>query len=447
LYDVYLIDHGNKETTQIKEQLESKEIKNIITIPYSGSYLKTLKNIANKLETTKEHFIWVCSSVCDYENFDLSYICDPFAKDNLHVFASDKQKFGDTFLIDVNKLRELINDLNNLEEYSKVNYIEHIKAKRLPAPEFSVESDTHNTSYSIKFDFPYAIVKSKDNHDIKVAYDEPLNLWANHTKNIEILSTGGSVLALPKEVESFVIGELYDYPYIATSKNLVKSKPLDIVFLSNGEKCAEENYKHLLKITKNIPNRVVRVDGVNGRVQAYHAAAEASNTSWMFTVFAKLRVDEDFDFSWQPDRLQSSKHYIFKALNPVNGLVYGHQAMIAYNKKLTLHNKGRGLDFTLDDPHESVDMLSGTANFNTDPYSTWRTAFREVIKLKSDYESISAERLKVWLTKAEGDFAEHCLCGANDAIEYYNDVGGDTDRLKLSYEWEWLSNYYKQKYN
>jgi len=446
LYDVYLIDHGNKETEEIKENLQNKCVKNVIVVSYVNSYLNTFKNILSQTTNQKEHYIWICSSVCDYNKFDFSYICDPFAKENLHVFASDKQKFGDTFLVDVNKLRSLIDHLKYLEDYSKVNYIEHIKAKRLPAPEFCIDNDTHSSSYMLKFDYPYAIVKSNDNHDISVNYEEPLNLWANHTKNIESLSTGGAVLVLPKEVDSFIKAELYDYPYISKAKRLAKSKPLDIVFLSNGEKQADENYEHLLRITKGLPNRVVRVDGVNGRVQAYHAAADASDTGWLFTVFAKLKVDEKFDFSWQPDRLQIPKHYIFTAKNPVNGLIYGHQAMIAYNKKLTLLNKGRGLDFTLDDPHDSVDMLSGIANFNTDAYSTWRTAFREVIKLKSDYEQISADRLNIWLTQAQGNFAEDCLRGAHDAVEFYNEVGGDVDQLKLSYEWEWLYNRYNKKY-
>jgi hypothetical protein len=273
-----------------------------------------------------------------------------------------------------------------------------------------------------------------------------VSLWADHTKNIEILSTGGTILALPKEAKLYVDNELYDYPYITKSKRMSKSKPLDIVFLSNGEKCAEENYEHLLKITKHLPNKVVRVDGVNGRVAAYHAAAEASNTPWMFTVFAKLKVDKQFDFTWQPDRLQIPKHYIFQAQNPLNGLTYGHQAMIAYNKKLTLNNKGLGLDFTLDDPHESVEILSGVANFNTDPYATWRTAFREVIKLKSDYSDTAAERLNIWTTVANGEFADSCLQGARDAVEYYDNVMGDIEELKKSYEWSWLSEFYAKKH-
>jgi hypothetical protein len=336
--------------------------------------------------------------------------------------------------------------MNLLEDYDKINYNNHMRPKRLPAPEFVIDEDTNINAVKQDYDFPYAIFKTKDNSDIVVNYDEPVSLWADHTKNIEILSTGGTILALPKEAKLYVDNELYDYPYITKSKRVARSKPLDIVFLSNGEKCAEENYQHLVKITKNLPNKVVRVDGVNGRVAAYHAAAQASNTPWMFTVFAKLKVNEQFDWNWQPDRLQIPKHYIFTAKNPVNGLTYGHQAMIAYNKKLTLNNKGMGLDFTLDDPHESVDMLSGVANFNTDPYAAWRTAFREVIKLKSDYSDMAAERLNIWTTVGEGMYAENCIQGAKDAVEYYNEVSGDIEELKKSYEWSWLQDYYRKKY-
>ena len=213
--------------------------------------------------------------------------------------------------------------------------------------------------------------------------------------------------------------------------------------MSNGEEGAEENWEHLLKITKELKNRVVRVEGVSGRVAAYHAAAEASETPWAFTVFAKLRVNPDFDWIWQPDRMQIPKHYIFYAENPVNGLVYGHQAMIAYNKRLALANKGRGLDFTLDDEHEVVQAISGTANYNTDPFSTWRTAFREVIKLKDECSNTSQDRIIIWLTKATGDFADYSLKGAQDAVDYYDEVKGEFDKLKLSYEWNWL----QEKFN
>jgi hypothetical protein len=178
-------------------------------------------------------------------------------------------------------------------------------------------------------------------------------------------------------------------------------------------------------------------------VAAYQAAARSSTTPWFFAVFAKLEVDPKFDWTWQPDRMQQAKHYIFHAYNPVNGLTYGHQAMIAYNKKMVLENVGAGLDFTLDQPHEVVPVLSGVANYNETPWTAWRTAFREVLKLKASLPDVESEyRLRMWLSNAgEVPNAEWSQWGAEDAVEYYDEVGGDFAALKKSYEWTWLASY------
>jgi hypothetical protein len=438
LYDIVYIDHGNMDPADH----EGKTV-----IKYNNSYLKTFKKLLEQLPTKNEHYIWVASSVCDYSKFDFTYICDPYAREQLHVFPSDKQKFGDTFLVNVNKLRALINDMLTLEDYGKINYNQHQRANRLPAPIIITTDDTHCESIQQDFDFPYAIFTTNDNSNLVVNDIEPMSLWSPNTKNIIITASGGTRIVVPKEAKSYITEELYDYPYITKTKNIAKSKPLDIVFLSNGETGADENYKHLLKVTKGLPNRVVRVDGVNGRVAAYHAAAEASETPWMFTVFAKLCVDKGFDWTWQPDRLQIPKHYIFNAINPVNGLEYGHQAMIAYNKKITLSNTGKGLDFTLDDEHEVIDMNSGVAMFNTDEWSTWRTSFREAIKLCADDTQASKDRLNVWLTVGKGSFAQYSINGAKDAVEYFEQVNGELDKLRLSYDWPWLKKYFNTKYN
>jgi hypothetical protein len=444
LYDIFLVDHGNKNIEEVKAHLTARASgKSVNVVKYDKDYLTTIKNIVSNIVPKKEHYIWICSSICDYANFDFSYIVDPFSKDNLHVFPSNNQKFGDSFFIDVNMTKDIIDNLEKLQSYPKVNYNSALKTTRFPAPSFRVESDTHVGNLDVEFNYPYAIFQTEE---ITVTDQEHISLWDDESKNILVTTTGGSRIVVPKEAKEIVKNELYDYPYIKTASKLSKSKPLDIVFLSNGELCADENYEHLLAVTKGLGNRVVRVDGVDGRVQGYHAALEASETPWAFTVFAKLKVNNKFDWNWQPDRLQIPKHYIFNATNPLNKLVYGHQAMIAYNKKLTLANTGKGLDFTLDDPHESVDLLSGVATFNTDPYSTWRTAFREVIKLKSDYSEVAEQRLNAWLTIAEGDFAQDCIQGAQDAVEYYDSVTGDIEELKKSYEWAWLKEFYKKKY-
>lgn len=447
LYDIVMIDHGNKEIQQSQKIIKDKTGKESTIVKYSRSYLQTFKSILKNIQPRKEHYFWICSSICDYTNFDFSYICDPYSKDQLHVFPSDKQKFGDTFLIDVNKFKSLIDDMIMMEDYEKVNYNQHQRVKRLPAPIIITKEDTHVTDIHTDFDWPYATFVTEDNKGLDIQDIEPISLWTPDTKNILITSTGATRIIVPKEATDYVENELYDYPYISRSKSLAQSQPLDIVFLSNAETGADENYEHLLKVTKGLSNRVVRVDGVNGRVAAYHAAAVASETPWMFTVFAKLKVNDKFDWMWQPDRLQVPKHYIFHATNPVNGLEYGHQAMIAYNKKITLANTGTGLDFTLDNEHEVVEINSGVARYNTDEFSTWRTSFREAIKLRLDDSSDSKQRLKTWSTVGVGDFAQYSISGAVDAVEYFEQVNGELDKLRLSYDWPWLKEYFNTKYN
>jgi hypothetical protein len=438
LYDIIYIDHGN---------LSDDKREGNLVFNYDQSYLQTFKKILESLPTKKEHYVWIVSSICDYLNFDFTYICDPFTKEQLHVFPSDKQKFGDTFLIDVNKLRILIDGMNTLEDFNKINYNQHQRVKRLPAPVIISKGDSHVSSITTEFDFPYAVLVTEDNKNINIVDIEPMNLWSDETKNITITSKGGTRIVVPKEAKNYVKKELYDYPYISKNSKLVESNPLDVVFFSNGEACADKNYEHLLNITKNLPNKVTRIDGINGRVKSQHAAANSSNTSWYFLVNAKLKVASKFDFSWQPDRLQIPKHYIFHATNPVNGLVYGHQAIVANNKKLTLDNFGTGLDFTMDSEHEVVPINSGIGMYNSSEWDTWRTAFRECIKLKVSETEENTTRLNTWLTIGMGEFSQYSLQGAKHAVEYCNEVSRNFDKLKLSYDWLWLHAYFQAKYN
>jgi hypothetical protein len=140
--------------------------------------------------------------------------------------------------------------------------------------------------------------------------------------------------------------------------------------------------------------------------------------------------------------MQQPKHYIFHARNPVNGLVYGHQAMIAYNKNLVLANAGTGLDFTLDSAHEVVPILSGTAEYAHTPWMAWRTAFREVIKLRASLPDVESDyRINRWCANGQGKNAQWSSIGAQDALEYYDSVSGDLAELRKSYEWSWLATY------
>jgi hypothetical protein len=251
---------------------------------------------------------------------------------------------------------------------------------------------------------------------------------------------------VPSDVVYKLYDKLSDYHEVFYHRYPTKVEPLDIVFFSNGESCAEDNYNHLVEITKNLPNKIHRIDRVVGRVKSQHAAANISTTPWYFLVNAKLKVNDDFDFSWQPNRMKSSRHYIFTCTNPVNGLEYGHQAIVANNRKLTLNTEVKRLDYTMDSPTEVVKINSGVSTYNSSEYDTWRTSFRECIKLKYYNDEESKHRLECWSTVGNGNYGNMSILGAKNAMEYYDSVNGGLEKLMLTYDWAWLYQHYCDKY-
>ena len=435
-----VVDHMDDNARAVHEQILPR-VSVVRTVRYVNSYLDTLQRIAAQVD---EEWIWVVSSVCDYQGFDFTWYPEQWQATMLHVFASDGLKFGDTFFMHVPTFRERAGRAKLLEWYD-VNFVDHAVPRR-PVPVIQHDADSHvDAIRQYQTRAPVTLFATESVPDRIPA----VNLWRSEVRAVIPLDAGAGRVLVPRDAISQIKTQVYDYAIIdKTHMADNRCQPLDIVFISNGEPNADANWATLLHHTQGQPNRCVRVDGVNGRAAAYHAAANASSTPWFFAVFAKLEVLADFDWSWQPDRLQQPKHYIFHALNPVNMLEYGHQAMIAYNKKLTLANPGRGLDFTLDDAHEVVPLLSGVARYNVDPWTTWRTAFREVIKLRASLPDVENEyRMKQWLTTGHGPYGEFSCYGAQDALDFYDEVAGDLVQLRQSYEWAWLASYALVKRN
>jgi len=433
---IYEIDHLDSNAGQIANTVK--------TVRYFDNYLDTLRRIAKSIPSEHE-FVWICSSVCDYSNFDFTWHPEQWQASMLHVFPSDGEKFGDTFFMHVPTFQYRADKCQLLEWYD-LNFMDRSVPRR-SLPVVRHDYDTHVEAVkTIDFTGPLAVYTTQDLTDTPVV--PPVPLWQEKTKTIVPLSAGASQVIVPKTAVPYIKTQLYDYPYIdRTQRHLHSEQPLDIVFIDNGEAMAEYNWLQLPQVS--IPNRIHRSTGVTGRVAAYHAAARLSTTPWFFAVFAKLEVESEFNWAWQPDRMQEPKHYIFHARNPVNGLVYGHQAMIAYNKQLVLANAGAGLDFTLDSAHEVVPIVSGTARYDASPWMAWRTAFRECIKLRASLPDVENEyRLNQWLKENNiGDSTQWSHIGAQDAVEYYESVNGELSELRKSYDWAWLATYVMIKRN
>jgi hypothetical protein len=78
--------------------------------------------------------------------------------------------------------------------------------------------------------------------------------------------------------------------------------------------------------------------------------------------------------------------------------------------------------------------ISNETRFNTDEFSTWRSAFRECVKLyyyltqnPNDWQT--QEKLNIWLYADYGiPFTEYSLKGAADAVQF---VKKNIDNLKM----------------
>jgi hypothetical protein len=411
------------------------------------NYLDTFKRI---MATADTEYVWICNSICDYGEFDFTWQPEPWQAEMIHCFYTNHQKRGDTFYIHVESFRAQMVDLELLDWFNVINYCTDQVVSRWPMP--AVYYDSDDLISAIKqhqFVTPYAWFTNQEH----TYAGENICLWSRKDRVVQRATRSGASVFIPRDIKSDLKTQIYDYPYLNRDQDrfTLAEQPLDIIYISNGEPDEQRWYDHLVDVVGSThgyawDNRVKWVRGVNGRTAAYQAAAKLSNTPWFFAVFAKLEVSADFDWAWQPDYWQGPKHYIFNAKNPVNGLEYGHQGMISYCRSLVLTNNTPGIDFTLSQAHESVPILSGTAHFNQDAWMTWRTAFREVVKLLH-FQSVqptieTAHRLKVWQTQASGDFATDCLQGAADAQVFYDSVHGDLAQLKQSFDWAWLRDYY-----
>lgn len=436
MFDVFIMDMGGHNDNV---QALTQRFPHARVVRYYDNHLSTLKRCISRCRTP---FAWVISSVCDYADFDFDYRAKPWEAYQIHCWASGNQQFGDTFLVPVKEFNQQSN-IELLEWYKDINWHSD-GVPRLAWPKVTYTTD--NLIEVIKnshFNTPYLLF-TPDYHDSEISY-EP-NLWRQKTRNIHSFSTGNSLVLVPKDAQTYVDVQVYDYPYIDKQKT-VKDPQQDIIFISYDEPNADDNWAILLS---KFPN-ARRLHGVEGMEKALLEAAKMSTTDWYYAVFAKTELHPDFDFSFTPDLFQEPKQYIFHAENPLNGLCYGHMGVVLYNCGIVKNTSEFGIDYTMSSPHAVVPVTSAIARFNSNPYQTWRTAFREASKLaqfcdeKDNVEN--TYRLSVWTSAAEGEYSEWCLQGARDGVMFYESNKENKTQLKNAFNWVWLREYFTSLYS
>jgi len=223
----------------------------------------------------------------------------------------------------------------------------------------------------------------------------------------------------------------------------------DIVFISYEEPNAETNW---VKLRARFPF-AKRVHGVKGIHQAHIAGAQKCHTDMFWVVDGDAEIVDNFQFDYIPKDLDYV--YVWRSINPVNGLQYGNGGV-----KLLPRTMTEEMDITKPDMTTSISPkfrpvfeVSNINAFNTDPFNTWKSAFRECCKLASrviDRQKTdeTEERLSAWCSDQGRDVlhGDYAIQGARAGRAYGIANQGNIEALKKINDFEWLKERFNNDY-
>ena len=408
---------------------------NTRTVPFINSYFDVIKGCIDDIRT---EYFWVFASFLKLDTFDFDFIPEQFEKDQIHVWYATHpmaglNREGNIMLIPTKQFKEQLKNLKFLRDYKDVNYHADSVLWQPPCSRVFYKLKDPIGYYYDEDPVFYKWMINKDLQGIKRPNfypsfweDEKLYSWGK-TKDIMLVPHRENI----KQFYDFDRTVHFDFEYDV--------KPMDIVFISYDEPKAEERFN---KLKSKFP-RAKWSKGVVGQTLAYMSAAMMSETDYFFAVFPKIDIVEDFNFDFQPDRMKNPCHYIFDCYNEVIDCTYGHDGVILYNKQLVMETIKPGLDFTLSKPVTVVPILSAINKLDETSLLAWRTAFREVLKLKLQIPTVESRyRLKKWTTLGKGDNAQWVYLGAKDALQFIE----DKNDVRKSYDFDWIKNYFEEHY-
>lgn len=220
----------------------------------------------------------------------------------------------------------------------------------------------------------------------------------------------------------------------------------DVFFISFGERLADKHWA-LVQAKTPYARWIANVQGIRA---AHVKAAKASRTEYFWVVDADSEIVDDFNFEIDVSK-NASKSYFFHSRNPVNGLEYGHGGIKLLNKFKVIRSNEDYFDFTTSITllNTVIPVVASINRFDESEFSTWRTAFRESVKLSSHLiqnqnTKETDERLQTWLTVGHGEFGEYSINGARAGLLFYEQNKESKEKLKLINNFSWLEEKFKE---
>jgi hypothetical protein len=219
----------------------------------------------------------------------------------------------------------------------------------------------------------------------------------------------------------------------------------DIVYISYKEDIPSKKY--INDIVLKFPyNKTHWVRGVKGIHNAHKEAASRVLSKMFYVVDADADLLPHFKFDIKLDPSEEDIVHVWRSINPVNGLEYGFGGVKLLPTELTRNMSINSVDMTtsISPRFKIMPEISNITAFNTDPLSTWRSAFRECVKLSSQIilgqdNSQSEQRLTAWINFGGNEaFGEYSKGGASAGQWYGTTYKDDPEALSKINDYDWL---------
>lgn len=417
--------------------------------------LKTATSIKEAQKKSFTRMLWIIwDDVILNDEFDLSFNVPKWDEQYVHVFKNGEHYDGIClvpknqsildreeayrFFVDKKEISIVASYPKPYDVFVVDSYDEYLAA---------LESSTSDmfwiSSRNLKLinDFKFDLYFSWHN-----TYDRNQNHVFQHIVADEILYDGiflcsKNAKLSKKEIDYRFLVNKKEWPIVAST-----TADYDIIFISYNEPNADSNFK---KLSQHYP-RAKRIHGIKGIHNAHIEAAKISDTDMFWVVDGDAIINDNFKFEFEVSRYDKDIVYTWKSQNPINKLIYGYGGVKLLPKKLTLKMDTNSADMTtaISDKFTIVDQVSNITAFNTDPFNTWKSAFRECVKLSSktirgQIDTETDERLNIWCTLVDGDFAIHALRGANAGRIYGQENAANPAALSMINDFEWLEQQFK----
>ena len=456
----------SKHTPVTQKEIENrfyvnkKDLNVVASTPkiYDKFIVESYDDYLNALESTTTQMFWASTrniKICDNFDFNLYFPhYNNYDRTINHAFVhkvDDQTYYNGLFLLSANKpLTQKEIEYRLLAERKEWNIV---ASGPINYDKFKI------TSYN---DYQYAVNNSTTEmfwmipNNIQVDLNFNFDMYFDHSKTFErktnhVFKNGNSwdgISLVSKQCH--ITQKEIDMRFLTNKKqyDIIASTPLlyDVVFISYNEPNADENYAALCKKYSNVK----RIHGVKGIHQAHIEAAKLATTEMFYVVDGDAQLVDNFDFDFYVpyyDPTSKQSVHVWKSQNPINGLIYGYGGVKLLPKELTLNMDTSTADMTtsISKYFKTVNKISNITAFNTDEFSTWRSAFRECVKLssktiKGQLDDETEFRLTAWCTRGKDKpFGTAALAGAKAGKQYGIDNIGNIDALTKINDFEWLN--------